>query len=94
MINSDIFLELCIAYLLLGDYTDIKWADSVVEPPKKHHTIPTDVLPNASEDLFFVCTNKKSLPREDIKKKNLSQTFRTKLCHTGNCLRVGTLPPL
>ena len=34
------------------NYKYKKCADCVTKPPKKHHTLPADVLPNASEALF------------------------------------------
>ena len=35
-----------------GFFND-KCSDSVTKPPKKHHTIPADVLPNDSEALYY-----------------------------------------
>merc|ERR1711923_50758 len=58
IINSDFFLELCIACLLLGDYTDVKCADSFVEPPKN----TTRSLPTSFRTLvrryYYVCKSK------------------------------------
>ena len=39
------------------NYTYKKCADCVTKPPKKYHTLPADVLPNASEALLIMLFN-------------------------------------
>ena len=47
------------------------------QDPQKHHTIPADVLPNASEDLFYSLrqSTQKSGPSNILHKLNLTDSL-------------------
>ena len=49
----DIFAQLSVTkFIIRWIHTQKKCADSVTNRPRKHHTIPAEVLPNTSEALF------------------------------------------